>query len=123
MQAQLNIELHADLRPEFTWNTKQLYVSVLAEYATETSPKNVVTLWDRIVVAKEDAKLDIRKLPKKFPFVFAAEMNDNKGLLGLDYNITLAVDIMPKVGRLRSKSETFSGMRLPNYHIEPKSTS
>ena len=34
-QAQLNIELHADLRPEFTWNTKQLYVYVVAEYATE----------------------------------------------------------------------------------------
>jgi hypothetical protein len=97
-------------------------VAVTADYATDTSPHNVVTLWNRIIETKEDAKLDIRKLPKMYPFVFAAEMNAGGGLLGLPYNITLYWNVMPKVGRLYTRSETISGMRLPAYHIEPKKT-
>lgn len=121
-QAQLNIELHADLRPEFTWNTKQLYVAVTAEYATDTSPRNVVTLWNRIVESAEDAKLDIRRLPRMYPFIFAAEMNAASGLLGLDYNVTLSWNVMPKVGRLYTRSETVTGLRIPAYYIEPTTT-
>ena len=117
-QAQLNIELHADLRPEFNWNTKQLYVYVAAEYATETSPQNEMVIWNRIIENRADAKLDIRKLPKMYPFVFASEMNAGSGLLGLEYNISLAWNVMPKVGRLYTRKETVSGLKLPSYHIE-----
>lgn len=116
-QAQLNIELHADLRPEFTWNTKQLYVYVVAEYATETSPHNEMVLWNRIIEDREDAKLDIRRLPKMYPFTFASEMNAGKGLLGLEYNISLAWNVMPKVGRLYTRKESATGFRLPEYHM------
>ena len=114
----LNIELHADLRPEFNWNTKQLYVYVTAEYATATSPHNEMVIWNRIIQDREDAKLDIRRLPKMYPFTFASEMNAGKGLLGLEYNISLAWNVMPKVGRLYTRKETASGFRLPDYHIE-----
>ncbi len=90
----------------------------MAEYATETSPHNEMVIWNRIIQDREDAKLDIRRLPKMYPFTFASEMNAGKGLLGLEYNISLAWNVMPKVGRLYTRKETASGFRLPDYHIE-----
>jgi hypothetical protein len=79
-----------------------------------------MVIWNRIIENKEDAKLDIRKLPRMYPFALAAEMNANEGLLGLRYNISLTWNVMPKVGRLYTRKETVSGMALPSYHIEPK---
>jgi len=99
-----------------------LYVYMLVEYATETSPHNEMVIWNRIIENKTDAKLDIRKLPRMYPFVLAAEMNQGAGLLGLPYNVTLAWNVMPRVGRLYTRSETASGMAFPSYHIEPKKT-
>ena len=76
-----------------------------------------MVIWNRIIENRADAKLDIRKLPKMYPFVFASEMNAGSGLLGLEYNISLAWNVMPKVGRLYTRKETVSGLKLPSYHI------
>ena len=113
----MNIELHADLRPEFSWNTKQLYVYVTAEFATEKSPYNEMVIWNRIIEKREDAKLDIRKLQKMYPFVLS---DQEEGLRGRQFNVTLSWNIMPKVGMLFTQSKTFSGMAFPEYYIPPK---
>jgi len=120
LQALLNIELHADLRSEFSWNTKQLYVYVLAEYETEKAPYNEMVIWNRIIERKENAKLDIRKLQKMYPFTLTSQNND---LRGKEFNLTLAWNIMPKVGRLYTRKRTETGFAFPDYHIEPKKTS
>lgn len=114
----MNIELHADLRPEFSWNTKQLYVYVTAEFATEKSPLNEMVIWNRIIEKRDDAKLDIRKLQKMYPFVLT---DQEKTLRGREFNVTLSWNIMPKVGMLFTRSQTFSGMAFPDYYIPPKS--
>lgn len=51
-EAILNIRLNADFRPAFSWNTKQLFVFVQAEYSTPTNHLNQVVLWDRIIQTK-----------------------------------------------------------------------
>lgn len=118
-KALLNIELHADLRPEFSWNTKQLYVYVTVEFATEKSPFNEMVIWNRIIENKQDAKLDIRKLQKMYPFVLS---DQEKTLRGREFSVSLSWNIMPKVGMMFTQSKTFSGMTFPEYYIPPKTT-
>eukprot|EP00889_Picochlorum_renovo_P003284 jgi/Picre1/30314/NNA_005678.t1 len=116
-KALLNIEMHADLRSEFSWNTKQLYVYVLAEFATEESPYNEMVIWNRIIQSKANAKLDIRKLQKMYPFVLS---DQGKSLRDTEFNVTVAWNVMPHVGRLYTRKKTFTGLAFPSYYIEPK---
>jgi len=40
------MDLHADLRPLFNWNTNLIFAYITAEYETKKSSKNIVTIWD-----------------------------------------------------------------------------
>jgi signal peptidase complex subunit 3 len=94
-QAALSIALDADLRSVFSWNTKQLFVYLQAEYATRDNGVNQVVLWDKIVQDRADALLRVRApLRLKYPFI-----DRGNDLRGLAYNLTLAWNIMPKVRR------------------------
>ena len=55
--AVLTFDLHADLRPAFNWNVKQLFVFVVAEYRSKTNPLNQVVIWDKIIEHPKDARL------------------------------------------------------------------
>ncbi|KAG8678890.1 hypothetical protein FRC08_017399, partial [Ceratobasidium sp. 394] len=48
-----------NLTPLFTWNTKQLFVYIIADCTNEKRITNEVVLWDRIVRRKRDTKLNI----------------------------------------------------------------
>jgi signal peptidase complex subunit 3 len=54
----LTFDLKADLSSLFHWNTKQLFVYVAAEYATERNAVNQIVVWDDIIRREEDAILD-----------------------------------------------------------------
>lgn len=108
-QAALNIKLDADLRSVFSWNTKQLFVYVQAEYATADNKVNQVVLWDKIVQLKQDAHLQVKNLRLKYPFI-----DRGNNLRGLPYNITVAWNIMPKVGVLLLDSRSFPQQPLPD---------
>ena len=56
-RALLSFELNADLSPAFHWNLKQLFVFVVAEYATPKNPLNQVIIWDKIVKSKSEAHM------------------------------------------------------------------
>ena len=49
-QARLSFDLEVDLTPAFHWNTKMLFVYVVAIYET-AGRTNQVVLWDKIVEA------------------------------------------------------------------------
>jgi len=55
-QANVGFSLQTDLSSAFQWNTKQLFVYVVASYQTQKNSRNEVVLWDDIIVGKEDAK-------------------------------------------------------------------
>ncbi|CAM6127140.1 unnamed protein product [Calypogeia fissa] len=63
-EEKLTLNISGDLRSVFTWNTKQLFVFVVAEYKTPKNQINQVSLWDLIVERKEDA-LSSRRLRKQ----------------------------------------------------------
>lgn len=48
----MTFDLEADLRSVFSWNTKQLFVFLQAEYETEENGVNQIVLWDNIVEKK-----------------------------------------------------------------------
>ena len=56
-RALLSFDIHADLRPAFHWNIKQLFVYVVAQYETE-GRTNQVVLWDKIVEADDPKVVD-----------------------------------------------------------------
>ncbi|KAF9650870.1 signal peptidase 22 kDa subunit [Thelephora ganbajun] len=58
--------LTADLTSLFHWNTKQLFIYVTAEYNNSDGTHNEVVIWDRIVLRKEDALVDV-VVPPKYP--------------------------------------------------------
>eukprot|EP00775_Hariotina_reticulata_P005303 gene5303-5538_t len=103
------MKLNADLRSAFSWNTKQLFVFVQAEYVTPENKVNQVVLWDRIVERKDDAHIKIRSLRQKYAFI-----DQGNNLQGLPLNLTLTWNVMPKVGRLYRRSKSFAVGNLPD---------
>eukprot|EP00878_Enallax_costatus_P005809 GHUV01006094.1.p1 GENE.GHUV01006094.1~~GHUV01006094.1.p1 ORF type:complete len:170 (+),score=10.67 GHUV01006094.1:465-974(+) len=107
-QAAIAMRLNADLRSAFSWNTKQLFVFVQAEYQTPENKVNQVVLWDRIIERKEDAHIKIRNLKQKYAFI-----DQGRNFRGMPLNLTVAWNVMPKVGRLFTVQKTFDVGSLP----------
>lgn len=63
LQVQFDADL--DLRPLFSRNTKQVFVSLAVEYASRRH-NNTVVLWDRIVRRREDAHVVLQDAGNKY---------------------------------------------------------
>ena len=93
-EAHLAFEIDADLTSVFSWNTKQLFVWVAAEYTTPHNPGgSSVSVWDRTVENKADAHLKLPFVRNKYKLV-----DDGTGLRGNSVNLTMGWQIMPRVG-------------------------
>ncbi|KAG0235426.1 hypothetical protein BGX31_004240 [Mortierella sp. GBA43] len=63
------IKVDADLSSLFNWNTKQLFVYIVAEYSTPTHPKNEIVLWDAIIKSKSRAVIRKKNLASKYSVI------------------------------------------------------
>jgi len=111
-QAVLSLSLKADLRSAFSWNTKQLFVYLQAEYETPDNELNQVSLWDTIIERREDALLDMRSLRQEYPL-----LDQGKNLRSLPINLTLVWNVMPKVGYLYARSKSFAVGFMPDEYL------
>lgn len=111
-QAYLSIKVDADLRSVFSWNTKQVFAFIQAEYETEKNKLNQVVLWDTIIEKQEDAHIIAKSLKQEYQFV-----DQGKNLRGKPLNITMVWNVMPRVGRLYTRSQSFSVGPLPDQYI------
>lgn len=111
-QAVLSMSLNADLRSEFSWNTKQLFVFLQAEYETEENKVNQVALWDRIITDKDDAVISVNSLKHKYAF-----LDRGQSLRGRNVTLTLTWNVMPKVGALALRSRSFPAGQLPSEYV------
>ncbi|GBF90486.1 signal peptidase complex subunit 3B [Raphidocelis subcapitata] len=111
-QAVLSVGLEADLRSCFSWNTKQLFVFVQAEYATEKHGVNQVVIWDRIIRTPEEAVISIPALKQKYALLDRATR-----LRGREVNLSLAWSSMPKVGALSLDKRSFPVGKLPEEYV------
>jgi len=94
-RALMSLNITADLRPAFHWNIKQLFVFVVAEYASEANPLNQVIIWDKIVKSKEEAELH-----EVDAFVKYALVDQGAELRNKTISLRLMWDHMPITGRL-----------------------
>ncbi|KAH8089187.1 signal peptidase subunit [Filobasidium floriforme] len=96
--ALMRLDVQSDLTPLFAnWNTKQLYVSVVADWnSTVEGTQSSVVLWDRIITRKrpEAAKLSIEGLKAKN--VWKVRRGGFKTIPSC--HLSLKYDIMPYVG-------------------------
>ncbi|KAK9768797.1 Signal peptidase complex subunit [Basidiobolus ranarum] len=90
----VKFDLEADLSSLFRWNTKQLFVYVVAEYESSKHGVNQIVLWDRIIRSPEDAKFQLRGYKNKYAFI---DVNPRfeKGQVG---NISVHWNVIPHVG-------------------------
>mmetsp|Transcript_37057 Transcript_37057/g.44799 ORF Transcript_37057/g.44799 Transcript_37057/m.44799 type:complete len:191 (-) Transcript_37057:499-1071(-) len=107
-EAYLAFEINADLRSLFSWNTKQLFVFLAAEYTAENNKLNQVSLWDRIIENQEDAVLNLPYVRNKYKLI-----DQGHNLRGRELNLTLFWNIMPFTGRLQWGHQTFPNITLP----------
>lgn len=112
-RALLSFDLHADLRPAFHWNIKQLFVYVVASYETESNPHNDVILWDKIVEAIDPPSAKVIK--EDNVFVKYALIDQTNELRGKDVQLKLVWDHMPLTGKLfMGEGGQGSSFRLPD---------
>ncbi|XP_072969279.1 signal peptidase complex subunit 3B-like [Typha angustifolia] len=106
-EVSLTFNISADLSSLFTWNTKQVFVFLAAEYETTQNVLNQVSLWDGIIPSKENANIQILTT-NKYRFI-----DQGSNLRGKDFNLTLHWHIMPKNGKMFSDKIVMTGYRLP----------
>ncbi|KAL7149681.1 hypothetical protein ABFS83_05G057000 [Erythranthe nasuta] len=106
-EVSLTLDISANLETLFTWNTKQVFVFLAAEYETPKNALNQISLWDSIIPSKEQAKLRI-DTTNKYRFI-----DQGSNLRGKDFNLTLHWHVMPKTGKMLADKLVLSGFRLP----------
>ncbi|XP_047338116.1 signal peptidase complex subunit 3B-like [Impatiens glandulifera] len=106
-EVSMTLNVTANLESLFTWNTKQVFVFLAAEYETAKNSWNQISLWDGIIPSKEHAKFSIHTT-NKYRF-----SDQGSNLRGKDYNLTLHWHVMPKTGKMLADKIVMSGYRLP----------
>lgn len=82
-RAVVRMDIDADFTDCFDWNTKQVFVYVVAEYATADHPRNEATLYDTIITSREEARLTLQRVAD-YPLMHIT----SSGLAG-NSNVTL----------------------------------
>ncbi|KAI8056310.1 signal peptidase 22kDa subunit [Gilbertella persicaria] len=109
--ARLTFDIDADFTPMFNWNTKQVFVTVVADYQNKQFGRNRVVLWDKIITSKEKAHLKLRNVRNKYALIdISQKWSDNPA------NLTLLWDVTPYVGLLQAgQSNKGSQFIIPSF--------
>merc|ERR1711994_95215 len=98
--ASMTFDVSFNSNPLWNWNTKQLYLYLIAEYSTSRNDLNQVVIWDKIVQKeklmklKSKGQLTYKSVRNKYYF-----FDDGPGLLN-NNNVTfyLAYNVIPNIG-------------------------
>ncbi|KAI7840972.1 hypothetical protein COHA_005201 [Chlorella ohadii] len=110
------LNLTADLRSEFSWNTKQLFVYVNVEFATRKNAHNNMVMWSAIIEDKNEAVLRLPTLRPQYPYAIT---DQGFNLRDREFNVTVAYNVMPRVGALYTRHHKFTGFRFPGEYQAP----
>ncbi|KAH3668930.1 hypothetical protein OGAPHI_002685 [Ogataea philodendri] len=81
-------DLNADLSSLFNWNTKQVFVYLVADYEGKDSQESKVVFWDKIVETKQDAVLDLTDIRSKYSvWDYSPTLHNKTATFKLEYNI------------------------------------
>jgi signal peptidase complex subunit 3 len=86
------------------------------EFATPKNPDNNMVMWSKIVERPEEALLRVPRLRAGYPFSVTDQGHE---LLGREFNVTVAWNVMPRVGALFTQRRTFAGIAaLPSDYVK-----
>jgi signal peptidase complex subunit 3 len=105
----MTFNLQADLRNEWHWNTKQLFVFLQVEWRNKQGALNQVSVWDSIVTSKDKAFIRLKKHKTKYGL-----LDIGQGMRSMKYNMTLVYQVMPKIGAMRRRAVPVPMGRFPN---------
>ncbi|CBZ56038.1 putative signal peptidase complex subunit 3, related [Neospora caninum Liverpool] len=114
-QAQVALNIQADLTSCFNWNTKQLFVYVIVRYETPKNSRNEVIIWDHIITDPEDAVLGLEGVINKYPL-----RDHGRGLRNRTVTVSLEYAYHPVVGVIKSGHVTSSTYTLPSTYFRYK---
>jgi signal peptidase complex subunit 3 len=112
-EAQFLLQFRADMREVFSWNTKQVLVSIDCEYKSSLNEHNVISIWDGILQTKEEAIFSFANLRNKYRFI-----DQGNNLRGAMVNFTVRWEVMPVAGRLHGDKRTVETLKMPAAYIE-----
>ena len=112
-EAALLFEMRLDLRPLVSWNTKQIFVSIDAEYETERNARNTISLWDSIVTTKQNALLNYQNARNKYRFI-----DQGTHLRGREVNYVVRWEVMPVAGKLYGGKKVVERMKMPEDYLD-----
>ncbi|KAK1302137.1 putative signal peptidase complex subunit 3 [Acorus calamus] len=90
----------------------EVFVFVAAEYETTKNSVNQISLWDHIVLDKDQARFE-RQIINKYPLI-----DQGSNLRDKEVKIVLHWHVMPKTGRMASDKMVLSQFRLPNAYSQ-----
>eukprot|EP00261_Vitis_vinifera_P034038 XP_019075281.1 PREDICTED: signal peptidase complex subunit 3B isoform X2 [Vitis vinifera] len=111
VEVSLTLNISANLESLFTWNTKQIFVFLAAEYETPKNSLNQVSIWDGIIPSIEQAKFRINTINK----YRLADQGNN--LRGREFNLTLHWHVMPRTGKMFADKIVMTGYRMPHEYV------
>ncbi|XP_077243934.1 signal peptidase complex subunit 3B-like [Tasmannia lanceolata] len=106
----LTLNISVDLQSTFTWNTKQVFLFIAAEYETAKNSLNQISLWDHIIPDKDKAKFQTQ-ITNKYPLI-----DQGSNLRGKKIKLVLHWHVMPKVGRMIKDNMVMSEFHLPEMY-------
>ncbi|GAA5993659.1 hypothetical protein JCM5350_003050, partial [Sporobolomyces pararoseus] len=97
-----------DLRPLFNWNTKQVFVSLVADYSTPSYPQNSVVLWDRILTSPKHAQLNLQEARQKYEFKTpSTSFGNGTAVYSLHYHVQPFVGVLTEGEIFRTEEIRF----------------
>merc|ERR1711916_36885 len=93
--ALITSDLDVDFSPIWTWNTKQIFLYIYAEYETEDNKLNQVVVYDAIIESKDDTRIKQENMYAKY---WLADMGFN--LRNRDITLHIEYDITPITGMI-----------------------
>ncbi|GAA6018371.1 hypothetical protein JCM10207_000823 [Rhodosporidiobolus poonsookiae] len=106
-------DLRADLTPLFNWNTKQVFVYLVADYSTpQYKPDNKVVLWDRIVRTPRQARLNVQDGKQKYEFKdIGGSFRNTSATFSLHYQVQPHVGLLTSGEVVRTEPVAFPAVR------------
>ncbi|KAK9672032.1 hypothetical protein RND81_12G071200 [Saponaria officinalis] len=107
----MKLKVVSDLRSLFTWNTKQVFAFVAAEYESPENALNQISLWDAIIQSRDDAMIQAT-FRNKYPL-----FDQGSNLRSKKFNLTLHWHVMPKTGMMFTGKRELTGYQFPTQYI------
>lgn len=92
-------DLEANLTGEWNWNTKHLYLWLMAEYSTPRFPRNGVTLWDTVLRSPGQSVVSLHNQQLKYRF-----LDRQDGLSGTNVTLAVRYAVCPHSGYMAIKA-------------------